>query len=203
MAPADHSRFERYVKWTTDPSWKNFFRRLATGAFPEGTKFSNETIILGKRKLTLLPDDCSTSEHDNCVNIRKFFEPRSDTKKEPKKFIDEWKSIKSKEAKHHMVLTFSKMLVNENSLKVTAQTLTNQILFYIQLKIIGSSDIILSEGKISEISSIKIKKKKVIFPAISEISGHSSNSPKIKKNLMKIQIEKMIKENENRLEKIL
>lgn len=204
MAPRDETlylRFSNYAKRTTDVHWKSQFNSMSRGEFPRGfyLNSSGNTILSEDgRKLKLKDDDDPINIFDNSVNIRKFIEGEDKVKSPQKSPVSEWKGIKSKEARYHLISDFSKRLQTDPDKR---RRTIDQINFCIQIKMIGPSDIHMKGGKVISIDGIKIDKTgNVVIPQIS--IPKKSPIVKKKKNTLRAHIEKMIKENQQRLEKI-
>lgn len=204
MAPRDenaHARFSEYAKRTTDVHWKSQFISMSKGEFPSGFSLSssgNTIVSEDGRKLRLYPDDDPDKIFDNSVNVRKFIEGGKEVVSPRKTAVSEWKSIKSKEARYHLISDFSKNLQFDPEKR---RRTVDQINFCIQIRMIGPSDIHMKRGKIVSIDGLKIDKSgNVVIPQIS--IPKKGPVAKKKKNLLRVHIEKMIKENHQRLEKI-
>jgi len=204
MAPKDtvvYQRFFEYTKKTTDPYWKSQFKSMVSGEFPEGFSLSSsgDTIISDDgRKLKLKPDDDPISIFDNAVNIRQFIEGTEKSGSSKKDTVNDWKAIKSKETRYHLISDFSKTFQADPDKK---RRTIDQINFCIQLKLIDPSDIHMKGGKVVSIEGIKIDRTgNVKIPTIGIPKKSSAN--KKKKNILRGHIERMIKENQQRLEKL-
>jgi len=201
----NYQRFAGYAKYTTDAHWKKIFDLMSTGKFPSGFFLSpkGETLISEDgRKLKLKPDGEKVAELDNASAIRIFIEGKNENDKVEKSTSSEWKSIKSKETKNHLIFAFAKKKIDELGVGPQQEKrLAEQIGLCLQLKNIEPSDVVMKDGKIKTIKGITILKTgELKMPPIK--IPKKTNTTKKKRNVLRFQIEKMIKENQQRLEKL-
>jgi len=192
---------------------------MSQGQFPNGfqaTTLGDTIISPDGRKLKLIEDADQRSVMQNSVKIREFISEASEGSTgtttgatsfggggtgTPKEEIPtEWKAIKSKEAKNHLVALFASEIARTNDLTpLEGKKIAEQINLCIQLKIFESPNIHLDEGKIEEIEGLEFDDDgKVVIPHI-KVSKKSASTKK-KKNVLRIQIDKMMKDNSARID---
>lgn len=179
---------------------------MANGKFPQGFVLSanGKTIVSDDgRKLTLSGDENVTQDVSQAmkefVMIRNFIDSGTVTDTTSSEETKTWKEIKSKETKNHLVTDFVAELAKEKGLSVEQeQKIVHQINFCVQLKSFSPEDIKLEKGKIESIEGLVITKKgEMKMPTIK--SAKKSQSSKKKKNIVRLQIEKMVQTNVFRL----
>lgn len=212
MTPQEdkYQRFSKYLRFTTNAQWKNILSAMAKGKFPQGFKLSSSgNAIISKddgRKLRLENDEDEKDPKvltNNFCKIRNFIDvPDADLSSsvgEQDQTINSWKEIKSKETKNHLLSLFSGSLAGERHLNPQQQQkIAHQLALCVQLKSFSAEDIIMKKGKIESIEGLVITKNgEVKMPQIK--ASKKSTSAKKKKNIVRLHIEKMIKENDFRL----
>lgn len=180
---------------------------MANGKFPRGFVMSpnGKSIISDDgRKLTL--GDVTDASQDvseamkEFVMIRNFIDSGTVTDTTSSDETKTWKEIKSKETKNHLVADFVAEIAKDRNLSVEQeQKIVHQINFCVQLKSFSPEDIKLEKGKIESINGLVITKKgEMKMPTIK--SAKKSQSSKKKKNIVRLQIEKMVQANVFRLQ---
>lgn len=202
-----YKRFTDYSRYTPDPYWKRVFVAMSNGKFPSGYSLNSRGSTITSedgRKLKLKSDDDQESIFNNTIAIRTFMDHSPESEEGAKKvFVDDWKAIKSKEAKNHLIASFAKQKIKAIGGTVHQERkLSEQIGLCLQLSTILPTDVIMKDGKIVKIKGVTFKKNGELDMPPVKIPKKSSSNKK-KKNPMRQQIEKMIKENQLRLEKLV
>lgn len=185
---------------------------MSQGKFPQGfeTTSKGDTIISSDgRKLKLAEDEDQRTTMENSVKIREFISETTTTGATSSATViaeaevpTEWKTIKSKETKNHLLVTFASKIAKEKGLSpFEGKKIADQLSFCVQLKIFSSEDIKLKGGQIKSIEGLEFDDHdRVLIPHI-KVSKKSTGAKK-KKNMLRLQIDKMMKDNTSRLDDI-
>lgn len=214
----DYSRFSAYERYTTDPKWKRIMQHLAKGILPENSSYDSESFTTSSGSVKLLPDVSDVNIMQNFLAIRALIEA-SDVKKTRKNRTPEedhgeeedakddvrWKSVKTKEAKNHLIHLYVKELLkyHEEDSKLTSK-ITAQMMLCLSLKLIDPTEIVMKDGKIYDIPSIAYDpdQQAIVFPKIK--ASKKTTTVKKKRNFIRTKIiDPMIKQNDIRLGKII
>lgn len=201
------SKFASYLRCTTNPQWKTILNGMTRGKFPKGFVVSpnGQTIISDdgrKLRINLSDETDQIKLMNEFIALRNFIEASSEKNAAGSSTTQSWKEIKSKEAKYHLISLFAAELAAERSLSsLQEQKLVHQINFCVQLKSFSTDDIEMKGGKISSIKGLKMTKNgEIQMPDIK--TAKKSQSSKKKKNIIRLHIEKLVKDNVYRLQDI-
>jgi hypothetical protein len=193
--------FNRYKAFTLDGYWIEIFNSCSLNKFPKGMKYSDNTIYIKTEKYAqsykIPRDDIAAfnllmkifredlllrSGRDNLLDkeqINYMIEKRQLQLK-----VEDWKKLKPKTLKSHLLLTYVSKIKDENSLSIKEmKQLLSLIETAVQFKHISSSDIILEEGEIKEIKKIKFDSNSRIF----KVKEKAVGIKKLKTETVKVQ----------------
>jgi hypothetical protein len=119
--------------------------------------------------------------------------------------VTEWKDVKPKEHKLHLIAYFATDLKKKYPKLPSESVISTKIELALQLKCIVPGSIVLRDGRIKRIKGLEIVSsstgKDLSFPPMKP--PKKAAKKKDSKDLLKIHLEKMIKENGARLSKIV